>query len=396
VLSLLPLHDVFSSFLSLLNRGDAFAAFMMHRFRKLFLRTVFLVFLALGFTREVRDRRDRSTREDPVDFSGVTRRTWIPEKPIRTLEGNQIDGGRYQILRHLKDGGQGSVYLCHDAEGEKNEQVVVKTISAVARNSLPTDIAPVFANYTTSWPSEIDASLSIGVQAAGEHSPYVPVHDYFILRNVDAQPDHWAWALVTPFISGGTLPDLAAKVRSSSTQGFDKLDRKFRVPFERLLEDLVKMHEEGYCHDDVKPQNVFIQSPDHWLLGDLGNTRHLKHGWHDTQLWHRRNQWADCRTNDIRRAVKTYLTLLRTASKDRAVFDWQFLNGRKAWSKLYWDFVEHPTYDAISLSKTHRHGVGDDDQNFGGGTWLGNWKRKLIVDRELTCTSLWYKLWLTF
>lgn len=81
-------------------------------------------------------------------------------------------------------GKQGVVYLCEDTHGTGNDEVVVKTITVLARNPLPIELHSTFAKYTDSWPSEIDASLSIRTSEDGEESCYVPVYEWVVLPRV--------------------------------------------------------------------------------------------------------------------------------------------------------------------------------------------------------------------
>lgn len=373
----------------------------MAKFRRLVTRAAFLILLGLVFTRIIRDRRDLSTQEFPVDFSALNRRslTLPPAEPVRWFNGTHF-GDRYRILRHLKGGNQGTVYLCADTQSDGKGEVVVKTISEHARNALPDYLRPAFANYTDHWPSEIDASLSLGPQSTTTESGYVPVLDYFITHNIGGTPKHprWAWTLVTPFITGGTLVEFAHRLRRTG-QTVEQLDQSYRGPFNHLLRDLHALHEQGYCHDDVKPQNIFIESPEHWLLGDLGNARNLEHGWHSTHLWHRRNQWSDCHLNDLRRALKSYLFFLREACDDADAFDYEFLHANNEWAGLYWDFVNHPQpqyQDALARRPITNATLSSGKQEGYRGTWVGEFTRRLLVDQELTCTSLWYKVWFTY
>lgn len=372
----------------------------MAKFRRLVTRAAFLISFVLLFSRTIRDRRDLHTQEDPVDFSTLHRRSipHSPAEPIRWFNGTHF-GNRYRILRHLKGGNQGTVYLCADSHSDSNAEVVVKTISAQARNKLPEYLRPAFANYTDNWPSEIDASLSLGPGTYPSDSSYVPVYDYFITRNIGGSPrhPHWAWTLVTPFITGGTLVEFAHRLRRTG-QTVDELDHSYRAPFSHLLRDLHGLHEQGYCHDDVKPQNVFVESPEHWLVGDLGNTRNFEHGWHTTHLWHRRNQWSDCQLNDMRRALKTYMFFLREACDDPNAFDYDFLHANSEWARLYWDFVNQPTsrYQDDFADHPMTAVLSSGQQQASRGTWVGDFARSLVVDKELTCTSLWYKVWFTY
>jgi serine/threonine protein kinase len=170
------------------------------------------------------------------------------------------------------------------------------------------------------------------------------------------------------------------------------------MPFSHLLQDLHTLHKRGYCHDDVKPQNIFIESPEHWLLGDLGNARNVEHGWHSTNLWRRRNQWSDCQLNDIRRALKSYMFFLRDACDDADAFDYVFLHAETEWARLYWTFVDQPKsqYQDTMSDQPKSSAVLSGKQERFSGTWMGDFTRRLIVDKELTCTQIWYKVWFTY
>ncbi|KAK5162736.1 uncharacterized protein LTR77_011219 [Saxophila tyrrhenica] len=370
------------------------------RIRRLLTRAAVGLVLLLVFVRELRDRHDKAIREYPIDFQATAldiRSTVVPpQRPVRWFNGTHIDE-RYRILRHLKAGAQGLVYLCSDNANDASDQVIVKTISANARNPLPSHLQPSFDEFTRSWPSEIEASLTLGGHNTADHSAFVPVLDYFVLRNAGSSPEDWQWTMVTPFVSGGTLVEFSHRLQRVG-KSTEQLDNKYRPSLARVVTDLRTLHAQGYCHDDVKPQNLFVQGPDDWLLGDLGNTREVTHGWHDTHLWHRRNQWSDCQLNDIRNALKSYLGFLRDAipSHDRGAFDYEFLHAANPWSRLYWEFVNEPTASHDVALRDGDVGALSDLGRSHSRMFIGDWARKIAVDHELLCTALWYKLWFTF
>lgn len=230
-----------------------------------------------------------SSPSHPIRFSG---RTPLSELPAATADWKHSDSGtlraniddRYLFVKDLASGQEGKADLYIDQQD--GGTVVVKTFNSLARNGLPTSICDDFANYTTTWPAEIEASLLLGTH--DNNSGYVPVVDYFILQTPSSG---WTWALVTPFITGGTLANLAADERDTlNKRTTDQLDATYRPSFEAMLSQLRGLHDAGYCHDDVKPDNIFIKDPEHFLLGDLGNVRHAGHPWHNTRSWIRQNQ----------------------------------------------------------------------------------------------------------
>ena len=381
-----------------------FTIWRERRLRKQAHRIALCLVLGLLFIRTIRDQLDAIARESPVDFSPLHERadTYLqqPEKAVRHFNGSHIDE-RYHLQRTLKAGGQGSVYLYHDAFSAPTKLVIVKTISAVARNKLPPQLLHTFGNFTSTWPSEIDASLSVTAASQEEAPPYVPVHDYFILEDSSPSAKDWTWALVTPFISAGTIHDLAKELRSIGRT--EHIDKTYRSTFYKLLIDLQELHRRQFCHDDIKPKNIFVESSTRWLLGDLGNTRQVDHAWHGTRLWKRRNQWSDCQLNDIRRALKSYLFFLRDASHDREQFDTDFLDGSTDWARMYWSFVQSPSawsatfaVEGAPVNETWSEGSSRTD---GPPRWYTNSVdsslRAVAVKQELLCTSLWWKLWFT-
>lgn len=222
------------------------------------------------------------------------------------------------------------------------------------------------------WPSEIPVSLLLGglvdtsrpdqTPPTSDDAQFVPILDYFLLPS--SKDDHLGeWHLITPFLSSGTLDHLAKRLRSQEPAlKTDEVDAHFRPSFHRILKALVTMHSEyDLCHDDVKMDNIFVmdyasaplESPGrttysapngkdtHWLLGDLGNAREPSHGYHTSLLWsHDNGQHPDCRVNDLRRLVKSYILFLQAATMRSAVhrdeFIQSFLSGSTPWSRLYW------------------------------------------------------------
>ncbi|PVI03435.1 hypothetical protein DM02DRAFT_640601 [Periconia macrospinosa] len=234
----------------------------------------------------------------------------------------------------LGEGWEGTIYSYKD--------VVIKTFKigqSPLRNCM--------ARSTSRWPTEIPATAYFGARALSKptngssddtlitRGGFLPVHAYFQASASPTSPTEWH--LVTPLIPGGNLKGLAKQLRKSETpNSFRDLDAQYRPTFHRLLETLDTMHRDGYCHDDVKPGNIFIETSHHWALGDLGNVRHISHPYHTTRIWTENKQYTDCRANDAVRLLKTYLYFLRRASSDPERFDAEFFAREEPLSKLFW------------------------------------------------------------
>ncbi|KAF1957640.1 hypothetical protein CC80DRAFT_491708 [Byssothecium circinans] len=249
---------------------------------------------------------------------------------------------RRQDWKVLGSGWEGTIYTYRDS--------VIKTFKtgqSPLRNCIHSQTA-------IRWPTEIPASLHFGalheVHRPVNETPkntsaappgFLPIRAYF--QATSPTTSLLEWHLVTPLVPGGSLKSLAKRIHYSPTPpSFRDLDTKYRPSFHRLLETLDIMHRDGYCHDDVKPANIFVRGDTDWVLGDLGNVRHVAHPYHASRIWRENHQLADCRPNDVVRALKTYLYFLRKAARDRDTFDAGFFERREPLSILYWSVMIDP------------------------------------------------------
>lgn len=207
------------------------------------------------------------------------------------------------------------------------------------------------------WPTEIPASLYFGnLMASGiantssSQSGFLPVEAHFLAPATPGSDPEWH--LVTPFLPEGNLKTLSKKLRKTHDSKMSaELDIVYRPAFHRLLRTLDSMHRAGFCHDDIKPDNIFVRDDAHWVLGDLGNVRHVSHPYHSSRLWVNNKQLDDCRANDAVRALKSYLSFLRSASNDKAAFDAEFFERRVPFSKLFWSTIT----DSLTLTAENLH-----------------------------------------
>lgn len=217
---------------------------------------------------------------------------------------------------------------------------VIKTFTTTRspfRNCAP-------SNTSLRWPTEIPASLIFGngpVNSTAVSSPprnnprigFLPVQAAFYAKTgPESIPE---WYFVTPLARQGTIENLAKKTRALD-QGFRTLDARYRRNFHGLLHSLRILHQAGYCHDDVKPDNVFIGEESEWILGDLGNVRHVSHPYHESRIWSDNKQLRDCRANDAIRALKSYMTFLRKSSRDASNMDGDLFLRSEPLGRLFW------------------------------------------------------------
>jgi serine/threonine protein kinase len=357
---------------------------------RLLITTIVVLCAVAGLLRGLGDLHDQGVKRLPTDFSThvYEDKLWAPDRPVRYDNGTNIDK-RYTFLRHIGRGQEGSVDLYVDELS--GDTVVVKQMSIAARNQIPATLLGDFIQLTSTWPTEIEAGLLLA-DDDGE-GPYVRILDYFVLQS----PSGWSWAMVSPFVSGGTLLSLAGAERKRHGRTIHELDREYRPMFEDLLEGVQSLHSKGLCHNDVKPNNIFVRNSSSWLLGDLGNVRHFQHSWHFTASWVRQNQWQDCQLNDVRRFLKTYLSFLRAASPDEDAFDDQFWHRRTAWSAMFWDFQDHPVGAARLTALSRKlYKPREPDRNSDGPKRdpLRVGRMAIATEKELLCTTIPSKWWL--
>jgi serine/threonine protein kinase len=189
------------------------------------------------------------------------------------------------------------------------------------------------------WPTEIPATLHFGGSYDNSQpmnitsGGFLPVMAYFTAST--SSPVRTEWYLITPLLERGSLSALAKK-QYKLNESYREIDIQYRPAFNRLLRSLGSLHEAGFCHDDVKPGNIFVEDDSDFVLGDLGNLRQVAHPYHTSLLWKKSNQLADCRANDAFRALKSYLTFIRNAASDTYQFDIEILEAEDALSRLFW------------------------------------------------------------
>lgn len=235
------------------------------------------------------------------------------------------------VWRPLREGWEGKTFIY--------QKSVIKTFTpgrSPFRNCAP-------GTADERWPTELPASLYFGGSEQSNitsHDGFLPVRAFFMAASSINQAE---WHLVTPLVKDGSLQDFATKVREQK-QTYRDVDRRFRPAFTGLLDSLQVLHEAGYCHDDVKPGNVLVADNTHWILGDLGNLRHITHPYHRSLLWKENKQLPDCRQNDVLRALKSYVQFVRAAAVDAATFDIEFFERRDPLSRLFWLVAADTTY----------------------------------------------------
>ncbi|CAE7008063.1 hypothetical protein P3342_002603 [Pyrenophora teres f. teres] len=246
----------------------------------------------------------------------------------------------------LGEGWEGKVFAYKDS--------VIKTFTpgrSPFRNCAP--------HTAIKWPTEIPASLKFG-GIGPDHDPnttyrrFLPVKAYFMASSSPGAPAEWH--LVTPLLDGGNLGTLAEHLYSSERpRSHREIDAIFRPVFNRLLTSMSTLHDAGYCHDDIKPSNIFIQDESHWMIGDLGNVREVFHPYHSSRIWTDNRQMGDCRANDAVRALKAYLKFIQSSIAYDNEFNVAILGGREPMSRLLWGTLADARY--ISATELHKRSV---------------------------------------
>ncbi|KAF2176305.1 hypothetical protein K469DRAFT_607678 [Zopfia rhizophila CBS 207.26] len=293
----------------------------------------------------------------PTDFNGFYRAKELLHKVFR----NELNDWHLQeeLLAKqnewtmLGSGWEGKTFVFNDS--------VIKTF-VPGRSPFRNCFIDKPGSLINRWPTEIPASLLLGRRIKHKRprrsvlrsednaiESLLPVKTWFMASSDGySSPE---WHLVTALIHGGDLNMLAKETRSKQPENFRKVDALFRPSFNSLLRVLDGLHYDGFCHDDIKPGNIFVENGTRWILGDLGNVRHVSHPYHSSRLWlHDNHQLPDCRANDALRALKTYLQFIRIASNDSEAFDEALVEGKEPLSRLlWWTIQDSSTMTAAEL-----------------------------------------------
>jgi serine/threonine protein kinase len=168
---------------------------------------------------------------------------------------------QYVVVRLLGHGGFGLTYLADDTK--LNRKVAIKEL-------LPMDFALREKDGTTVVARSQQDGISLqwarqrfveeGQTLAGLHHPSIlPIYEIF--------EEHGTAYLVTAFIEGESLEDWLRKVQRPA-------ERDLRSIAICLLDALELVHERGYLHRDVKPENILMDRLNRRpVLIDFGNAR---------------------------------------------------------------------------------------------------------------------------
>ncbi len=157
-----------------------------------------------------------------------------------------LDGGRYRLESFLGEGGSGVVYRARSPEGW----------CAVKLKPIPERPIQAARFLVESVPmAAIDHPRVVRVLGTGREQG-------------------WYW-IAMPYFPDGTLRDHVRRHGPLTVAGGLLL-------LEQILDGLQAVHEAGFVHRDIKPQNIFLDADGGAVIGDFGVARHLKGG-----LWFR-------------------------------------------------------------------------------------------------------------
>jgi serine/threonine protein kinase len=182
-----------------------------------------------------------------------------PEHKYSLPPGSRLR--QYVIVRMLGHGGFGLTYLADDTKLDR--KVAIKELLPMDFAIRKTDGMSVVARsqkdkISLEWARQ--RFLEEGQTLAGLHHPSIlPVYEIF--------QEHGTAYLVTAFIEGENLEDWLRKSPRPS-------EKEIRSMAISLLDALELVHEHGYLHRDVKPENILMDRQNRVpILIDFGNAR---------------------------------------------------------------------------------------------------------------------------
>ena len=179
---------------------------------------------------------------------------------VEEASNTATNGGRFEFLQHLGQGGFGTVLLARDRSND--EHVAIKCIK--------TGMAAGLMTYFTPMNSVQRKALT---DANKEANMLLRLRHPHILRFLKAYmycdaSGNIAIAIVTDFCEYGDLYSYLS--RGNRPDLFQRL-----VWLGQLAEGLNYIHSQGIVHRDIKPQNILISGGEILKIGDVGLAKPL-------------------------------------------------------------------------------------------------------------------------
>lgn len=184
--------------------------------------------------------------------SGTMRRASAPSGGGPLPAGTALQGGRYQILRLLGEGGMGAVYLAADVE-------------LFGRTCVVKQMRPFFASQTERRKAEDDFKREAEVLAQLNQPghPHIPeVYSYFVEGG-----DQF---LVMKYVTGENLEQRLQRLKQPLAE--QEVIRCAAA----VADALVYLHSrrpQPVVHRDIKPANIIVDPEDRVWLVDFGLAR---------------------------------------------------------------------------------------------------------------------------
>ncbi|NNF57691.1 MAG: protein kinase, partial [Rhodothermaceae bacterium] len=183
------------------------------------------------------------------------------ERSALALPARALLNDTYELGRVLGKGGFGITYAALDQDLQMAVAIKEYLPSAVAgRGTDRATVEPHGVKDSNLFENGLNAFLSEGRTLAKFNHPN-------IVRVMAFFRENGTGYLVMPFIEGKTLAQLVQE-RGGTLSPEDALDLMMPV-----LDGLRAVHEQGFLHRDIKPQNIFITETQGPILIDFGAAR---------------------------------------------------------------------------------------------------------------------------
>jgi serine/threonine protein kinase len=183
--------------------------------------------------------------------------------PSRPKENFWIDG-RYFVLKFLGEGAFGAVFLVFDS---LSRQYLAMKMPKHQK------YLPMFVKEVHNMQQLSDAEL------VEERKAIAHLLDFNIGRGVMISTDNEVYAndvtyFITHYAEQGDLASQIIEDAPKYKQGIDELEI-FEI-FQQLLEAIEAIHEQGFVHLDLKPDNVLVFSNSKVAISDFALSRDIK------------------------------------------------------------------------------------------------------------------------